>query len=207
MIRRPPRSTLFPYTTLFRSPGAVAAGVAYDGGKGEVFVPNTGSTNVSVISDATNSVVPTVSAGSIPAGVAYDSRMGEVFVTNAGSNNVTVISDVTNAVVASIPVGSSPLGATYDVVDGYTYVSNLFQGTISIISPGGAAPPPPTYLVSLTETGLPTGTSWSVTLGGTAHTSTTTTLTVSEANGTYAYTLEPVAGYTASPPSGPLQVK
>src|SRR3712207_8560505 len=25
MIRRPPRSTLFPYTTLFRSPGVVAA--------------------------------------------------------------------------------------------------------------------------------------------------------------------------------------
>src|SRR5256884_9551815 len=27
MIRRPPRSTLFPYTTLFRSQGAVAAGI------------------------------------------------------------------------------------------------------------------------------------------------------------------------------------
>src|SRR5687768_14372682 len=27
MIRRPPRSTLFPYTTLFRSPGAVHAAV------------------------------------------------------------------------------------------------------------------------------------------------------------------------------------
>src|SRR5687768_18233262 len=26
MLRRPPRSTLFPYTTLFRSPGAVGAG-------------------------------------------------------------------------------------------------------------------------------------------------------------------------------------
>src|SRR3712207_9397820 len=26
MIRRPPRSTLFPYTTLFRSPDAIAAG-------------------------------------------------------------------------------------------------------------------------------------------------------------------------------------
>src|SRR3712207_8703945 len=26
MIRRPPRSTLFPYTTLFRSPGAPAGG-------------------------------------------------------------------------------------------------------------------------------------------------------------------------------------
>src|SRR2546427_7442515 len=28
MIRRPPRSTLFPYTTLFRSPGLEAVGVA-----------------------------------------------------------------------------------------------------------------------------------------------------------------------------------
>src|SRR3712207_8113421 len=28
MIRRPPRSTLFPYTTLFRSPGPVRLGVA-----------------------------------------------------------------------------------------------------------------------------------------------------------------------------------
>src|SRR3712207_7202485 len=29
MIRRPPRSTLFPYTTLFRSLGVLAAGAAY----------------------------------------------------------------------------------------------------------------------------------------------------------------------------------
>src|SRR2546430_11450553 len=38
MIRRPPRSTLFPYTTLFRSPGPVrAGGVAHglDGVLGE----------------------------------------------------------------------------------------------------------------------------------------------------------------------------
>src|SRR2546430_8874567 len=29
MIRRPPRSTLFPYTTLFRSPPGVAAGAGW----------------------------------------------------------------------------------------------------------------------------------------------------------------------------------
>src|SRR5258705_5587721 len=33
MIRRPPRSTLFPYTTLFRSIGAIIGGIA-GGGKG-----------------------------------------------------------------------------------------------------------------------------------------------------------------------------
>src|SRR3989449_8060589 len=31
MIRRPPRSTLFPYTTLFRSPRAIAEGFAFQG--------------------------------------------------------------------------------------------------------------------------------------------------------------------------------
>src|SRR2546422_5841130 len=30
MIRRPPRSTLFPYTTLFRSTGRIAPGLAAD---------------------------------------------------------------------------------------------------------------------------------------------------------------------------------
>src|SRR5258707_5144019 len=29
MIRRPPRSTLFPYTTLFRSPGSAAAALPF----------------------------------------------------------------------------------------------------------------------------------------------------------------------------------
>src|SRR3712207_9096049 len=32
MIRRPPRSTLFPYTTLFRSPGRVPGGDQYVAG-------------------------------------------------------------------------------------------------------------------------------------------------------------------------------
>jgi len=35
MIRRPPRSTLFPYTTLFRSAGAAAAGRTSTGGTGD----------------------------------------------------------------------------------------------------------------------------------------------------------------------------
>src|SRR2546430_4339903 len=35
MIRRPPRSTLFPYTTLFRSPGEVPQHLADAQGRGE----------------------------------------------------------------------------------------------------------------------------------------------------------------------------
>src|SRR2546426_7027846 len=40
MIRRPPRSTLFPYTTLFRSPGSVVVDLAAErGGNCELTQP------------------------------------------------------------------------------------------------------------------------------------------------------------------------
>src|SRR5256712_779603 len=67
--------------------------VAYDSGKGEVFVTDKGSNAVSVISDTTNAVVASIPVGSSPFGVAYDSAKGEVFVANQGSGTVTVISD------------------------------------------------------------------------------------------------------------------
>ncbi|EQD27610.1 thermopsin precursor, partial [mine drainage metagenome] len=51
-----------------------------------------------------------------------------------------------------------------------------------------------TYAVTFTETGLPTGTNWPVTLSSTARSSSTTTITFSEANGTYAYAVGSVGG-------------
>src|SRR2546430_8345399 len=42
MIRRPPRSTLFPYTTLFRSPAAATAAPRVSGGVGEQARPCAG---------------------------------------------------------------------------------------------------------------------------------------------------------------------
>ena len=66
--------------------------------------------------------------------------------------------------------------------------------------PLGQAGPQPqvgqTYLVTLTEIGLPSGTSWSVTLNGTTNSSTTASITFSETNGTYNYTITPIAGYS-----------
>src|SRR5207245_6563531 len=109
---------------IFLRYAATSFGVAYDGAKGEVFVANQGSNNVSVISDAKNAVVANVLVGSYPAGVAYDGVKGEVFVTNAGSDDVSVISDATNAVVASVPVGSGPIGVAYDGGKGEVFVAD-----------------------------------------------------------------------------------
>ena len=51
-------------------------GLAYDSGRGEVFVANGASNNVSVIPDASNTVVSSVKVGITPAGVAYDGGKG-----------------------------------------------------------------------------------------------------------------------------------
>jgi YVTN family beta-propeller protein len=182
------------------SVGHSPEGLAYDSGKGEIFVVNKGPNTVSVISDATNTVLATINVGLDPQDVAYDSANGEVFVTNSGQNNVSVISDATNSVVATVPVGFSPLGVTYDAANGYIYVANSVGGSIAIISPNTG------YAVTFTETGLHSGTSWSVVLNGITEETEQSALTFTEPNGTYSFTINAVAGFRANPSSGKLTV-
>ncbi len=56
---------------------------------------------------------------------------------------------------------------------------------------------PTTYLVTFTETGLPSGTVWSVTIGSSTKISGTTTISFSEPNGTFAYRVGILSGYHA----------
>ena len=62
------------------------------------------------------------------------------------------------------------------------------------------------YPVSFDETGLPAGTTWSVSLGGVAEASSSTSIAFSMPNGSYAYTVGPVSGYSAQPGSGTVNV-
>jgi phosphatidylinositol-3-phosphatase len=64
----------------------------------------------------------------------------------------------------------------------------------------------PTYGVTFTETGLPTGTNWSATLGGATQSSTNSTITFIETAGTYTYRIGTVEGWISSPSSGSLGV-
>ena len=62
------------------------------------------------------------------------------------------------------------------------------------------------YNITFTESGLPSGTSWSVTFNGTTESSTTDTMTFSVPNGTYSYSIGSVSGYTVSPSTGSITV-
>jgi hypothetical protein len=62
------------------------------------------------------------------------------------------------------------------------------------------------YLVTFSETGLPAGTNWSMSLGGTERFSTLSTIEFRLPNGVYAFALGAVSGYRTSPSSGNLSV-
>lgn len=114
--------------------GDIPQGVAYDPAKGEIFVTNSGSNTLSVISESNNSIVDRIPVGSYPWGVAYDAERGEMFVANMHSDTVSVISDKTNSAVATIPAGSKPYHIAYDSSKGELFVTNLGSDTVSVIS-------------------------------------------------------------------------
>jgi len=65
----------------------------------------------------------------------------------------------------------------------------------------------PTYPIVFTESGLPVGTLWSVTLNGVSETSTSTTVQFALENGSYDFDVGAIAGYSVAPGSGAVPVR
>jgi len=66
--------------------------------------------------------------------------------------------------------------------------------------------PPHKYPVTFTESGLPSGTTWSVSLGNQTMSSSNNTIIFSEYNGTYSYSIPAISGLYPSPNSGYVTV-
>jgi len=85
-------------------------------------------------------------------------------------------------------------------------IINATNGSIYFVNFSEIFPRLYNVAVTFTESGLPTGTSWSVTLNGTTKTSTNQSLVFNEPAGTYSYTVIPPTGYLASPSKGSVTV-
>ncbi len=82
-------------------------------------------------------------------------------------------------------------------------------GTATVIGMPTTVPvtfAPVLYAVTFTESGLPSGSAWSVDVGGTPYSSTTSTIVVQLTNDSYPFTVEAVSGYSASPSGGTVVV-
>jgi YVTN family beta-propeller protein len=111
--------------------------ITIDPAVGKIFVANTGSNTVTVIDEASRSVLATVAVGSHPQAMAANAITGTIYVANALSNNISVIDGGTNTVVATIPAGVIPDGAVANPVTGQVYVISLgthdVPGTILVL--------------------------------------------------------------------------
>ena len=189
-------------------------GIVYDPSNGYIYVANYYSYTVSVINGATNTVIANIPVGSGPEGIAYDPSNGYLFVADSGSDSVSVIDGANNTVIATIPLGTltEPTEIVYDPSNGYIYVTDTFSDTVSVISVISASTQvTKTYTVTFTESGLPTGTQWSVTLNGTTKSSSSTTITFTVPNGEYNYSAaSPIlvngVEYVATEPTGTVTV-
>ncbi|MCI4364084.1 MAG: YncE family protein [Thermoplasmata archaeon] len=161
-------------------------GVTYDSGTKEILTANWGAQNLTRVSGANDTIVGSVGLGSNPRGVAYDSRGGMVFVTNEGSNNVSIISDTSHGVVGTLSVGSNPRGIAYDLGRGELFVANQASNNVSVLTDGTSTR---SFGISFFESGLPSGTNWSVTLDGVRRTSLSSTIGFTEPNGTYTFSV------------------
>jgi YVTN family beta-propeller protein len=119
---------------VFGTPNGAPTALAYDAGRGQIWatVPQFG--NVTILSDATNSIVTNLSVGNDPVALAYDSGRGEMFVVDFGSHLVNVYADATDRLITNISVGTDPDAIAYDAATGYVYVGNEASGNVSVIS-------------------------------------------------------------------------
>ncbi len=99
---------------------------------------------------------------------------------------------------------------TVTAVPGYT--ASPSSGTATVHGAAVSYPiafsaiPPPSYPVTFTETGLPAGASWSVTLLGSLQSSAGSTIAFTESNGSYPYTVSGPSGYLPDPSTGTARV-
>ncbi|MCI4345977.1 MAG: YncE family protein [Thermoplasmata archaeon] len=191
-------------TTIVKSipVGTTPSGLAFDSANDTVFVANYGSSNMSVISDRTNSVVASLSAY-FARFLAYDSGTNAIYMTSDENGQVTAFDASTYASLGpSLNVQGSirSEGLAYDPANGAIYISNVFDSSISILSTAA------TYPVTFVASGLTPGTLWTVTLNGSLNSSHGTDIGFVEPSGSYVFSVGTVTGFTANVTGGPVVV-
>ena len=97
------------------------------------YIPNADSDNVSVIDDATQTVVDTIPVGDRPWGMAVSPDGSRVYVSNRTSNSLSVIETAGNTVIATVPVGLNPYGVAVSPDGSEVYVANYSDNSLSVI--------------------------------------------------------------------------
>jgi YVTN family beta-propeller protein len=176
---------------------------AYDNTTNEIFVETetAGLASLSVISGATDTLLTSTPLSFLGDDVAYDPLQGALYLTNGEfAGEVEICSVSAGAVATTTSVGEFPIGVAYDSLTGDVWVADFGSAALSVLNPGASFP------VTFSQTGLPSGTSWSVALDNATLSSTGGSIVFNELNGTYGFTVPSVTGFLDSTTSGSITV-
>ena len=141
----------------------------------------------------------TFSETGLPSGVGWSVNLSGRSVYSTGSSLSFAQMNGTYDYVVNVP-----LSYTAKPLAGFLTISG--KSNTQNISFSKSTQAQPTYAVVFRETGLPVGTSWSVTLNGDNVASSNGIVAFAEPNGTYAYSVNGPSTYTASPSSASVNV-
>ena len=114
--------------------GSDPASVAVNTATNQIYVANSGSNTLSVISGATNTILATVSEELAPVSVAVNAATNQIYVANSGSNTVAVLSASTYVLIGTVEVGSHPSSVAVNPTTGVVYVANYGSSSVSVIN-------------------------------------------------------------------------
>lgn len=185
-------------------------GVALDNVSENVYVTNAGSSNLSVLSTSSLTVVATVpilypggpfgGPESTLEGLAFDPADGMIWV-GAGTFYTIVVDPVNETVVGYLDV--DPSGVVYDPSNGDVCLTETANVSFAcFVFPGIDGTP--TVTVTFSESGLPAGTAWNVTIAspGPEQVSTSPTIVFGVSRGIYTFVVGPTRGYAPDPSTG-----
>ncbi len=156
----------------------------------------------------------------LPLTIGYDPNAGALILAGAGTVNgttgdVTALYDpATNTTLGAVglpsPGATVPSSVAPIPTLGTVAIPNALPGDLAIAQFASGPPPAPTYPVTFTESGLPAGAEWSVTLGTGSNSSSSASVGFGVTNGTYLYSIPSVTEsgdrYGATPPNGSVAV-
>lgn len=140
----------------------------------------------------------------LPAGALWTVSAGYTY-PDSTVTNTSVISSLSDVLTMDLPNGTSPYTVTGP--SGYTTPA----GSLVVSAAAGFAivvftPVIYTYTVSFSQTGLPSGATWTVWVGNVETNGTGATINVPLINGTWTYGVTVPSGYTVSPSGGSFVV-
>jgi len=177
--------------------------------------------HVSVINTQSFSITYNIPTDFEPESIALNGNGNLAYVTSGNNNTVDVLNLTSKSLISRyyLPINSNPIGIYFSSGDQLIYVADNDNNSISLINiannsirtfPIGIYPMSISmadlYPVYFEESGLPSGTTWSVTLNSINITSNNSQIKFLEPNGSYTFSIGIVPGYKPDQDHGIISV-